>query len=124
MRAAREHLGGRRAAVLRAQGASCPLDHVVAAAASDADGLPAAPAAAALPLGKRKRDRGAHMTDGLLTKRETQIAELVARGLSNREIAERLVISKRTVDAHVEHIFSKLGISSRMQLTAERAPVR
>jgi non-specific serine/threonine protein kinase len=124
MRAAREHLGGKRAAVLRAQGANCPLDHVVAAAASDADGLPAAPAAAALPLGKRKRDRGAHMSDGLLTKRETQIAELVTRGLSNREIAERLVISKRTVDAHVEHIFSKLGISSRMQLTAERAPVR
>jgi DNA-binding NarL/FixJ family response regulator len=40
----------------------------------------------------------------------------VAEGLSNREIAERLVISKRTVDAHVEHIFGKLGISSRVRL--------
>ena len=52
-----------------------------------------------------------------LTSRETQIAALVASGLSNREIAERMVISKRTVDAHVDHIFSKLGISSRVQLT-------
>ena len=53
----------------------------------------------------------------MLTSRERQIAELVARGLSNREIAERLVISKRTVDAHVNHIFGKLGLSSRVQLT-------
>jgi DNA-binding CsgD family transcriptional regulator len=41
---------------------------------------------------------------------------LVTEGLSNREIAERFVISKRTVDAHVMHIYAKLGISSRVQL--------
>jgi DNA-binding NarL/FixJ family response regulator len=41
---------------------------------------------------------------------------LVASGLSNREIASRLFISKRTVDAHVEHIFAKLEISSRVKL--------
>ncbi len=41
----------------------------------------------------------------------------MASGLSNREIAARLFISKRTVDAHVEHIFGKLEISSRVQLT-------
>ena len=52
-----------------------------------------------------------------LTAREREIAVLVARGLSNRDIAARLVISKRTVDAHVNHIFAKLGISSRVQLT-------
>jgi non-specific serine/threonine protein kinase len=52
-----------------------------------------------------------------LTRREREIAELVASGLSNRDIATRLFISKRTVDAHVEHIFSKLEISSRVQLT-------
>ena len=50
-------------------------------------------------------------------RREREIAVLVARGLSNRDIAERLVISKRTVDAHVNHIFGKLGLSSRVQLT-------
>ena len=53
----------------------------------------------------------------LLTRREQEIADLVASGLSNREIAARLFISKRTVDAHVEHIFGKLEISSRVQLT-------
>jgi DNA-binding CsgD family transcriptional regulator len=55
-------------------------------------------------------------TDGL-TGRERQVAGLVASGLSNREIAARLVISQRTVDAHVNHIFAKLGVSSRVQLT-------
>jgi len=54
---------------------------------------------------------------GSLTRREREIAGLVASGLSNREIAARLFISKRTVDAHVDHIFSKLEISSRVQLT-------
>jgi non-specific serine/threonine protein kinase len=54
---------------------------------------------------------------GGLTGREHEIAVHVASGLSNREIAARLFISKRTVDAHVEHIFGKLGISSRVQLT-------
>ncbi len=39
-------------------------------------------------------------------------------GLSNRQIAERLVISKRTVDAHIEHIYGKLGVSSRVQLAS------
>jgi predicted ATPase/DNA-binding CsgD family transcriptional regulator len=52
-----------------------------------------------------------------LTKREREIALLVASGLSNRDIATRLFISKRTVDAHVEHIFAKLEISSRVKLT-------
>jgi DNA-binding CsgD family transcriptional regulator len=53
-----------------------------------------------------------------LTRREREIAELVTRGLGNREIAERLVLAKRTVDSHIEHIFSKLGFTSRTQLAA------
>jgi serine/threonine protein kinase len=53
-----------------------------------------------------------------LTAWERNIATLVASGMSNREIASMLLISKRTVDAHVEHVFSKLGVSSRIQLTA------
>jgi non-specific serine/threonine protein kinase len=53
-----------------------------------------------------------------LTRREREVAELVADGLGNREIAERLYLSKRTVDSHVEHVFTKLGFSSRTQLTA------
>src|SRR5256885_12747627 len=50
-----------------------------------------------------------------LTRRERQIAELVAGGLSNRQIAARLVISRRTAETHVEHILVKLGFSSRSQ---------
>ena len=41
----------------------------------------------------------------------------LAEGPGNREIAERLFLSKRTVDSHMEHIFAKLGFSSRTQLT-------
>ncbi|GAA2118707.1 hypothetical protein GCM10009780_78030 [Actinomadura alba] len=53
-----------------------------------------------------------------LSPRESQVAELVAEGLSNRQIAERLSVAKRTVDAHVEHILTKLGFSSRTRIAA------
>jgi DNA-binding NarL/FixJ family response regulator len=53
-----------------------------------------------------------------LTKRELEVAALIESGLSNREIAERLVISKRTADGHVERILAKLGFSSRAQVAA------
>jgi HD-GYP domain-containing protein (c-di-GMP phosphodiesterase class II) len=48
-----------------------------------------------------------------LTAREVEVLKLVACGLSNREIAERLVISRKTAGNHVEHIYSKIGASSR-----------
>ncbi|MGH3249260.1 MAG: LuxR C-terminal-related transcriptional regulator [Trebonia sp.] len=54
-----------------------------------------------------------------LTAREREIASLVAAGLSNRQIAEKLFISRRTVDAHLEHIFGKLRITSRVMLTIQ-----
>jgi len=53
-----------------------------------------------------------------LTRREQEIAELVARGLSNKEIAATLVISQRTAESHVEHILAKLGFSNRSQVAA------
>jgi DNA-binding NarL/FixJ family response regulator len=48
-----------------------------------------------------------------LTRREVEVLQLVARGLSNRDIAERLVIAPKTVSNHVEHIYGKIGCSSR-----------
>ena len=48
-----------------------------------------------------------------LTAREIDVLHLVADGLSNAEIAERLVLSRRTVDAHLRSIFDKLGVNSR-----------
>ena len=53
-----------------------------------------------------------------LTRRELEVARLVTRGLSNREIGKSLVISERTVDAHVQHILNKLGFNSRAQIAA------
>ena len=53
-----------------------------------------------------------------LSAQELQIARMAAQGLSNRQIAERLYLSPRTVASHLYRIFPKLGISSRAQLTA------
>jgi predicted ATPase/DNA-binding CsgD family transcriptional regulator len=54
----------------------------------------------------------------LLSRREREVARLVARGLTNVEIARDLSISRRTVESHVEHIRYKLGLGSRQQLMA------
>ncbi len=53
-----------------------------------------------------------------LTARERDVALLVAQGKSNREIAAELVLNKRTVESYLEHIFSKLNLTSRVQLAA------
>ena len=54
----------------------------------------------------------------VLTRREHEIAQLLAEGLRNKEIAARLVISQRTVESHVVHILSKLGLNSRAQVAS------
>jgi predicted ATPase/DNA-binding CsgD family transcriptional regulator len=56
--------------------------------------------------------------DPPLTRREHEIAQLIAAGLTNRQIAERLFIAQRTVDTHVAHILAKLGCSNRAQVAA------
>jgi DNA-binding CsgD family transcriptional regulator/tetratricopeptide (TPR) repeat protein len=54
----------------------------------------------------------------ILTRREGEVAELIAEGLTNRQIADRLVIAERTADTHVQNILAKLGYVSRAQITA------
>ncbi|WP_216216838.1 ATP-binding protein [Amycolatopsis aidingensis] len=61
---------------------------------------------------------GVHHSSSPLTHREAEVADLVAAGMTNREIARRLVIAQRTADTHVQHILTKLDLSNRTQLTA------
>jgi DNA-binding CsgD family transcriptional regulator len=123
----RDALGEERYLALRHQGGGYALADIVQFAADGADELPppggvAAASGGAAPGGAAAAAGGAAAaadagTAGL-TSREWEIAGLVAEGLSNREIAGRLVISKRTVDAHIEHIYGKIGVSSRVQLAS------
>lgn len=61
---------------------------------------------------------GARLSLPSLTKRECEVAGLVAQGLTNKNIAAQLVISQRTAEAHVERILNKLGFTSRAQVAA------
>jgi DNA-binding CsgD family transcriptional regulator len=64
------------------------------------------------------RSRGSQVAGGAagLSKRELDVARLVASGMTSRAIAERLFLSERTVESHLEHILTKLGFSSRAQV--------
>jgi predicted ATPase/DNA-binding CsgD family transcriptional regulator len=53
-----------------------------------------------------------------LTKRELEIALLIAEGLTNKEIARRLMVAQRTAESHVEHILTKLGLTTRIQIAS------
>jgi predicted ATPase/DNA-binding CsgD family transcriptional regulator len=93
-----------------------------APASSPARRVPAAPghgfADPPAPVGHEAADAAPAGRWELLTAREREVAGLVARGLTNKDIASRLVVSKRTVDAHLEHILGKLGYNSRRQVAA------
>jgi predicted ATPase/DNA-binding CsgD family transcriptional regulator len=105
---ARSALGEERFDALAVHGFAMPLSAALAVARGEAPAAPPAGADADAPGTQVKP----------LTRREKEIAGLVADGLGNREIAERLFLSKRTVDSHLEHIFTKLGFTSRTQLSS------
>jgi predicted ATPase/DNA-binding CsgD family transcriptional regulator len=85
------------------RGAQMPLDEAIAHALDEPRRATSAdPVAAPTPL----------------TRREGQVAELIAQGLANKEIAAKLVISQRTAESHVENILSKLSCTSRAQVAA------
>jgi DNA-binding CsgD family transcriptional regulator len=71
--------------------------------------------------GEQSRRRVAEARDQL-TAQELQIAQLAAKGLSNREIGQRLYLSHRTISTHLYRVFPKLGITSRAELNAALTP--
>jgi predicted ATPase/DNA-binding CsgD family transcriptional regulator len=74
-----------------------------------------------LALGRTSREPTTHTAGTarqLLGKRQADVAQLVAEGLSNKQIGGRLFISERTVDSHVRSILNKLGFNSRAQIAA------
>jgi DNA-binding CsgD family transcriptional regulator len=77
--------------------------------------------AVALALGKkvvRQAGSAAESTPNPLGKREREVADLIAQGLTNKEIAARLFLSERTVETHVYNVLNKLGFSSRVSIAA------
>ncbi|MDT5175735.1 MAG: hypothetical protein QOG37_2986 [Mycobacterium sp.] len=68
--------------------------------------------------GQRRRARSGW---GSLTPTERAVVELVSEGLANKAIAAKLFISLRTVESHLTHVYTKLGLSSRVQLAQEAA---
>jgi HD-GYP domain-containing protein (c-di-GMP phosphodiesterase class II) len=98
----------RRPALDMAQAAAALRDEV-RAGRLDAESVAAVLQAA----GTRRRRRAA--LPGGLTEREAEVLVHLARGRSNREIAEALVVSQKTIGAHLEHIYTKLGVRTRTQ---------
>jgi predicted ATPase/DNA-binding NarL/FixJ family response regulator len=114
--AVRQVLGDARFDAAFTEGASYSFEQAVAHALGvDAE---TGGAREATRVGER-RDLG---TD--LTRREQEIAELLGTGLSNKEIAARLVISRRTAETHVANILDKLGLTSRAQVASWLAEQR
>ena len=134
--AARQQAGG--APLVAARAALAHGRALAAAGARDAalDALRDAEAAFATFGAGRDRDAAIRALRGLghrvtrpardgagpLTGREHEIAVLVAAGRTNREVAEQLVLSPRTIEAHLRSIYGKLGVRSRVELTRAIAP--
>lgn len=92
----------RAAATLMAEAATGKLDRGAVTAVLSATGL---------PMPSRRREGAAG-----LTEREIDVTRLLARGLSEKEAAAALHVSKSTVHTHVQHIYKKTGLSSRAGL--------
>ena len=103
--------GGREVAIAEARQALASFERLGAARDADA-------AAAFLRSLGLKAARSGPKGVGLLTQREREVLVLLGEGLSNPEIAERLVVSRKTVEHHVARILSKLDLRGRAEAAA------
>jgi DNA-binding NarL/FixJ family response regulator len=100
---------------------SASAEELLAAVLRTADGYPVfTPGLAGLVLGEYRRladsPDGSAGAAPVLTDRETEVLRLVAKGLTARQIGERLVVSHRTVESHVQNTLRKLQLHNRAQL--------
>ena len=99
---------------------SASADELLSAVQRTADGFPVfTPGLAGLVLGEYRRLAGTERSDPAvpaLTERETDVLRLVAKGLTARQIGERLGVSHRTVETHVQSTLRKLQLHNRVQL--------
>jgi DNA-binding CsgD family transcriptional regulator len=105
MRIVRPHLGEAAYATARQEARMTPLEATLTEARSLTQRV--------LTGGSRHVDQSSSVS---LSQREREVAVLVTRGLSNREIADELVVTRKTAEAHISHILNKLGLSSRVQI--------
>lgn len=92
------------------------LETLAVLARENGEGRRASRLLAAVDVLRDQELRGRGETE--LSDREWEVAMLVARGLSNRQIAAELIVSERTIDTHVSHILRKLSLVSRAQIAA------
>ena len=125
--AARQHMGfvrfkvldeGDEATIAALRDALGENDFEAAWAEGAALSIEEATAYALRGRGERKRATSGW---GSLTRAELDVVKHVAEGLGNKEVAARLFVSPRTVQAHLTHIYTKLGLTSRVQLAQEAA---
>jgi DNA-binding CsgD family transcriptional regulator len=102
--AVRNSLGQGRFDIAWAQGAALSTEEAIAYAQRG--------------RGERKRPASGW---GALTPTERDVVQLVSEGLGNNDIATRLFVSPRTVQTHLTHVYTKLGLTSRVQLAQEAA---
>ena len=79
---------------------------------------------AGVRVGRGGPHAGAGAGIASLSRREQEIANLVADGLTNREIGSRLYLSEKTIETHLTRVFQKLGLRSRTQVAAALAAIR
>jgi DNA-binding NarL/FixJ family response regulator len=123
---ARAEVGSAEAGALGVEGSQLSTDELLDEALRDTDHPQRALAAGAVDAppgsdgqsGSNRSPAAGSGGSSPLSTRELEVADLVARGLTNREIAQHLVISTRTVESHVDHIKAKLGFGRRARIVA------